>query len=66
MYDGRGRFGRRVTLQSEFYQAMINSSMICWMDLDSGHLEFNNLRMPYKQTELIDIPYCRIELDHEV
>ena len=62
IYDRKGRFGRRVTLRSEFYKAMINSCMICWMDVDSGHLEFRNLRMPYVQA----VQYCRIELDHEV
>ena len=62
IYDGKGRFGRRVTLRGEFYKAMINSSMICWMNVDSGHLEFRDLRMPYRQA----VQYCRIELDHEV
>ena len=66
IYEGVGRFGQRFPSRGDFYQAMINSSMICWMDLDSDHLEFRNLRMPYKQTETVDIPYCRIELDHEV
>ena len=55
-----------MTLRNEFYKAMINSSMICWMDVYSGHLEFRELRMPYRQVEIIDVKYCRIELDHEV
>ena len=62
MYDGVCQ----TTLRGEFYKAMINSSMICWMDVDSGHLEFRDLRMPYRQVEIIDVKYCRIELDHEV
>ena len=66
IYDRMGRFGRRLTTRSEFYQAMINSSMICWMNLETGHLEFRNVRLAYKNDEIVDIPYCCIELDHEV
>ena len=66
IYDRIGHFGCRITTRSDFYQAMINSSMICWMNLENGHLEFRNVRLGYNQTDIIDIPYCRIELDHEV
>ena len=66
IYDRMGRFGCRITTRSEFYQAMINSSMICWMNLETGHLEFRNVRLAYKNDEIVDIPYCCIELDHEV
>ena len=66
MYERVGRFANRITSRHDFYQAMINTSMICWMNLDSGHLEFTKMRLVYNQTDVIDIPYCRIELDHEV
>ena len=66
MYERVGRYGNRITSRHDFYQAMINTSMICWMNVESGHLEFTNMRLVYNQTDVIDIPYCSIELDHEV
>ena len=59
-YEEIGRFGNRITSRSDFYQAMINSSMICWMNLETGHIEFTNFKMVYSNTEIISIPYCRI------
>ena len=65
-YEEIGRFGNRITSRNDFYQAMINTSMICWMNLETGHIEFTNFKSVYNNTEIINIPYCRIELDHEV
>ena len=66
MYEGIGRFGNRATTPSDFYQAMINTSMICWMNSDTGHIEFSNIESVYKNTDTIRIIQCRIELNHEV
>ena len=66
LYEEVGRFACKITSRGDFYPAMINTSMICWMDFETGHIEFTNMRLIYNQTDVIFIPYCRIELDHEV
>lgn len=65
MYGRIEPYNRRITTHHDFYLAMINTSMICWMNLDSGHLEFTNMHLYYNGADTIDISYCRIELDHD-
>ena len=65
-YFDIGRFGCKITTRNDFYKAMVNSSMICWMNMESGHLEYTNVRFCYNGMDVIDMKYCRIELNHEV
>ena len=53
------------TSRSDMYLAMVNTSMICWMDFKTGHLRLENLRLPYKDTSVINVKYITIDLDHE-
>ena len=63
-YGHVGRFASRKTTREQFYNAMVNTSMICWMKYKTGHLVFENLRLPFQDTSVIDVKYIKIELDH--
>ena len=36
------------------------------MNPENGHLEFTNIRLVHGYMDIMNIIYCRIELDHEV
>ena len=64
MYAGIGRYAKHTT-KEDFYLGMINTSMACWMNLETGHLEFQNMRLCYNTSDVMNITYCRIELNHD-
>ena len=65
-YAHIGRFSpKRRTTRCDMYQAMVNTCMISWMDFETGHLRFENLRLPFQDTSVININYVTIDLDHD-
>ena len=65
-YSHVGRFApSNKTSRSDMYLALVNTSMICWMDFKTGNLRYENLRLPFKDTSVINVKYITIDLDHE-
>ena len=65
-YSHVGRFSpRNKTSRTDMYLALVNTSMISWMDFRTGNLRFENLRLPFQDTSVINVKYLTIELDHE-
>ena len=65
MYARVGHYGSRSPTPSEFYLAVINTSIATWINSKSGHIEMKNQKVVYNKTSNINIKYLRIELDHE-
>ena len=65
MYARVGHYGSRSPTPSEFYLAVINTSIATWINPKSGHIEMENQKVVYNKTSNISIKYLRIELDHE-
>ena len=65
IYAGIGRYAHRITTREDVYAGLVNSSMICFMNLETGHLEITNIRLCYNTTDVINVDKCLIELNHD-
>lgn len=65
LYARVGRMRHMKTTPHEFYMGMVNTSMVCYLNAETGHLEFRNLRLTYNETDVRDYKLIVIELDHK-
>ena len=59
-----GRYARRTCTDADVYQMVINVTLACYIDVDTGHCVLYDTTMPWKQDQTKNWHKIIIELDH--
>ena len=64
-YAKIGRFATHVTTARDLYSMIINTSLICWLNTETGHLEFQDVSIVKLKHSKASISQLTVELDHD-